>query len=280
MPFFLRDRSVLRVSGSDRKTFLQGLISNDIHLLSANSAIYTLLLTPQGRFLHDFFIYENKDMLLIDVHKEQVLSLEKRLKVYKLRANVHIENVSSMYAVFISFNNSKVDCFKDIVLSNPDPRLNDLGNRTIVEHQHIDSEVVSWASDDDYDLMRLTLGIPQGYQDMIPEHSIPLESGIQDLNAISWTKGCYVGQELIARTRHRGQIRKRLFPVEGAANFCKDSTLSRAIVDNTGDKVGELYSARQNRGLARLKIEALSKSLTLNGLPIIVHQPTWMRFAF
>ena len=277
-PLFLRDQSVLCLSGLDRKTFLQGLITNDITLMSSTSAIYSLLLTPQGRFLHDFFLIEHKDFLFIIVQKDQIDPLKKRLNLYKLRADVSINDVSSEYAVFASLGNSNADLpYADIVghdnIKFQDPRLTDLGYRWIVKRQQIDIDFTQTSGDIEYNFFRLTLGIPQGYQDMIPERSIPLESGVQDLNAISWTKGCYIGQELMARTRYRGEIRKRLFPVEITAGNFKDSGY---IINDLGNKVGELHSFHKNRGLARLKLEAIEHPLFLNNVLLTVHKPTWM----
>ncbi|MGI4851650.1 MAG: YgfZ/GcvT domain-containing protein [Janthinobacterium lividum] len=271
-PAFLSNQSVLRISGSDCKTFLQGLITNDIQVVSPTSAIYTLLLTPQGKFLYDFFVIEHHDYVLIDVHKNQAESLKKRLSLYKLRANVLIEDVSSEYTIFVSLDSVSVNP-QNYILAYQDPRLKDLGNRWIVPREHTQSDL-SWdAKDDDYNLFRLKLGIPQGYQDMIPERSIPLESGVQDLNAISWTKGCYIGQELMARTRYRGEIRKRLFPVERTRGHFEDAG---PITNEAGDKVGELYSFQQNRGLARLKIEGIQKPLFIDGISLKIHQPAWI----
>ena len=272
-PVFLSHQRILRLSGSDRKTFLQGLMTNDIQLLSSTSAVYSLMLTPQGKFLYDFFLYEYKDYLFIDIHQDQVDSFKKRLNLYKLRADVSIEDISVDYAVFSSLN--LIDPQKNYphCMIYQDPRLKDLGYRWIVKRQSIEVNFCLIPKDEAYDFFCMTLGIPKGYKDMIPDRSIPLESGVQDLNAISWTKGCYIGQELMARTRYRGEIRKRLFPVElTVGNF---KTLA-PIVSETGDKVGDLYSFQKNQGIARLKIDVIQKPLFLEGALLKVHQPNWM----
>lgn len=247
-PIILLKRGILRLTGVDRKNFLQGLITNDINLLTPLHSLYSALLSPQGKFLHDFFLIEERDAVFLDTQKDQIDALKKRLGLYKLRAQVILEDVSDDYAVFAlpdhqGGNAGQTEEWQGGIRF-VDPRLSLLGARWVVKHipkefqnaaasrthtnpegQHphslkdegyknICSDFLYQEDDETYELSRVKLGIPEAGKDMIADRSIPLEAGLQDLNAIGWTKGCYLGQELVARTKYRGEIRKRLLPVE------------------------------------------------------------------
>ena len=256
-PILLSNRGVLRLTGEDRKNFLQGLITNDIHLLTPFHSLYTALLNPQGKFLHDFFLVEERETIFLETGKDQLEPLKKRLSLYKLRAQVILEDISDVCAVFV------MSATQDSVPGQTetwqrgvrfiDPRLSLLGARGIMPYKKFPSSFM--------------------YQDMIPERSIPLETGLQDLNAVSWTKGCYLGQELTARTRYRGEIRKRLLPVEIASDSF-DAT--QPILDLKGGKAGELYSFQGTRGIARLRLEKLKGHLFINSVPLTAHIPSWI----
>lgn len=264
-PIILLKRGILRLTGVDRKNFLQGLITNDINLLTPLHSLYSALLSPQGKFLHDFFLIEEGDAVLLDTQKDQIDALKKRLGLYKLRAQVTLEDVSDDYAVFALPDYQGGDAGQTEEWKGGirfvDPRLSLLGARWVVkyipkrfqkvdvirqthsescaayqqqqdpssrtnpegQHPHslkdegyknICSDFLYQEDDETYELSRVKLGIPEAGKDMIADRSIPLEAGLQDLNAIGWTKGCYLGQELVARTKYRGEIRKRLLPVE------------------------------------------------------------------
>ncbi|OJW53987.1 MAG: hypothetical protein BGO67_07940 [Alphaproteobacteria bacterium 41-28] len=252
----LPHRGIIEIQGEDRATFLQGLISNDIHLVTPEHAIYATLLTPQGRFLYDFFIMERDGAFLLDVEAARLEGLLKKLSLYKLRSKVTFTPRPDL-KVFAIWGNGVATSLnlvkeagaaqKDVFI---DPRLVDLGARTMSESLTKDFQP---ATPQDYDLHRLRLGIPEGGKDLIPERAILLESGLDELNAISWTKGCYMGQELTARTKYRGLVRKRLFPItiEGQA----PETGTEIFLD--GDSVGEMRSHNGSNGLALFRVEAM-----------------------
>lgn len=274
----LSHRGIVEIQGDDKGTFLQGLISNDIKEVTPNHAIYAVLLTPQGRFLYDFFISEKDGSYFLEAEAARLEDLLKKLNLYKLRSQVILkirpdlkvsalwgEGVASSLGLKEESGNARESVFMD-------PRLVELGARALGEIDQQDFQVMSA---EDYAHHRLTLGVPEGGQDLIPEKSIPLESGLDELHAISWTKGCYMGQELTARTKYRGLVRKRLFPVtiEGdAPPFGTD------ILKND-TSVGEMRSHSGTQGLALLRVEALKdpgdfRSETAVLKPYI---PFWMR---
>jgi folate-binding protein YgfZ len=275
--FFLlpETRGVLALTGEDRATYLQGLITNDTAKLSAERAIYAAFLTPQGKYLHDFSVAFLKDAAgeeryLLDVEAARRADLLKRLSMYRLRSKIALADASADWAVAILYG---VDVLATLGLpAEPgvtkvfgngvvftDPRLAALGARAILPR----AEAAAWLSNaglkqgdaDAYDRLRLELGVPESGRDLIPDKSILLESGFDELNGVDWQKGCYMGQELTARTKYRGLVRKRLLPVkiDGAAPEAGTPVMA-------GDKdIGEIrsHSTDGTIGLAMLRLEAL-----------------------
>lgn len=256
----LPHRGVIEIEGEDKTTFLQGLISNDINLVTPEQAIYATLLTPQGRFLFDFFIIEKEGTFLLDVESARLEELLKKLSLFKLRSKVTLKARQDLKVYAIWGESFPLEAY-------PDPRLEALGARLM-------GEATPNSSAEDYDLHRLKLGVPEGGRDLLPEKSILLESGLDELNAISWTKGCYMGQELTARTKYRGLVRKRLFPVkiEGPAPE------NGAEVFLDGTSVGEMRSHRDGYGLALLRIEAVKsgETFTCEKASLKPYIPDWM----
>lgn len=233
----LENRGLITISGADRRKFLQGLISNDIDLLGKQPMIYACLLTPNGKFLHDFFIREENEILLIDCEGgERTHDLAKRLNIYKLRAHVIIEakTPATVYAVI-----------GDLSVGLPDPRHPEMGTRTAEKPDTIPEEPFSA-----WDIHRIKLCIPDGSRDMIPEKSTLLECGIDRLNGVSFEKGCYMGQELTARMHYRGLVKKRLSVVsrENLPPFGED------LIEN-GQRIGEMRSSCGHFGLAVVREE-------------------------
>lgn len=273
----LPHRGVLEIQGEDKAPFLQGLISNDINDVTPEHAIYGTLMSPQGRFLYDFFIREQDKSYFLDVEAERLPDLVKKLSLYKLRSRVTLtprpdmkvfafwgENVAKK----LGLKEERGSCHADLYI---DPRLIELGVRGMG-----DLPPFQPASLQDYDIHRLTLGVPEGGRDLIPEKSILLESGLDELNAISWTKGCYIGQELTTRTKFLGLVRKRLLPVkiEGVApDFGTEIFLNDT-------SVGVMRTHADGYGLALLRLEHLKGQDVLQcGEAILMpYKPDWMSF--
>lgn len=192
----LKGRGMLRISGADAKSFLQGLITNDINLIDTIPCVYSCLLTPQGKFLYDFFITREGDTLILDCEGgERAKALAKLLLMYKLRADITIETIenSDVYAIF------------EAQVGAPDPRHPQMGFRSFEKQQDIEERPF-----EEWDYKRISLCIPDGSRDLIPQNSTMDEAHMDALNAISYDKGCYMGQELTARMHYRGLGKKHL----------------------------------------------------------------------
>ena len=209
----LPDRASIIVSGEDRKSFLQNLITQDVSLLDTIPLIYSCLLTPQGKFLFDFFIRNEKDTLIIDCEGGvRAQSLLQRLSMYKLRSKVAL-SLKDNEMVYQIFSPSALSPIKiDDVSCLPDPRHVQCGYRM---YGHISYDKKN-ADFDIWDKHRIRLEVPDGSRDLIPDKSFIHEGRLDDFHAISYKKGCYVGQELVSRMHHRGLTKKILKCVDVA----------------------------------------------------------------
>ncbi|MDB5394880.1 MAG: glycine cleavage system protein [Rhodospirillales bacterium] len=248
----LPNRGFLRLSGPDRLTFLQGLVSNDVNAAASGHAVYACLLTPQGKFLHDFFLIADGESLLIDCEADRRGDLAQRLKVYKLRSKIEIAQAD--YAVYAVLG--AVPAIAGAI-AYADPRVAALGSR-IVLPAGMDAVVfgdggLSELPFEIYDRLRIARAVPDGSRDMEIGKAILLENNIDLLNGVAWDKGCYTGQELTARTRYRGLIKKRLVPVTigGAV-----PAVGTPLMEN-GMEVGEMRAASGDIGLALIRLERL-----------------------
>lgn len=240
----LQDRGLIQVEGPDRLAFLQGLISNDIHKTRPGHLLYACLLTPQGKFLHDFFIHDGGDVLLLDCEGGvRAQDLYTRLNKFRLRANVQlsVEDHHTVYAIIAA----PPAAVQDGAL--PDPRHIDMGSRSFQKPDMPEKDFNLW------DKHRIRLGIPDGARDMLPEKSTMLECNLDKLNAIDWDKGCYMGQELTARMHYRGLAKRHLYPVSIDGGCPPPGTDLHA-----GDAlIGTMRSSCGDIGLALLKDDAL-----------------------
>lgn len=256
----LSDRLLVALTGDDVIPFLQGIITQDATRLAKGEALYTALLSPQGKFLHDFFLIPQEGRVLLDVHRARADDLLTRMKMYRLRSKVGFEPLPNEISV-VAVWNEDVDGVTD-------PRLPQLGKRMY--------GVSGMSSADDYEAHRIALGVPDGAIDMTPEKSLLLEFGFEDLHGVSFTKGCYVGQELTARTKYRANIRKHLFivraeqvlPIKGSAILYQDKA------------IGEMLSVHGKNGLALLALDAVEVSggsLVCEAIEVHAQFPKWLQ---
>ena len=272
----LPHRGVIAVAGDDRVEFLQGLISNDVTKVAPGRAIWAALLTPQGRFLNDMFVVDaGFGTLLLETERERAPALARKLSMYKLRSKVTVEDRSAAMDVAVVFGPGAEKCAAvPSALSFVDPRLPELGVRVLVPTGQAGKLLgLPEAPAGAYDALRLSLGVPDGSRDLPVEKALLLESGFDELHGVDWQKGCYMGQELTARTKYRGLVKKRLFPVKIDGALPPPGT---AIVRN-GEEVGELRSGAGDRALALLRLEAIAGPLTADGAKIVLQKPDWMR---
>ena len=283
-------RGLVAISGDDRTAFLQGLVSNDVSRVSADRAVYAALLTPQGRYLHDFFIAAIGDTLYLDCEASRGDDLRRRLSIYRLRSKVTLTDATADLAVALLYGPDlagRLGLGSEAGSAKPwkggvlyvDPRLPELGARAILPRARA-GEIPTGAglvggSPGEYDRLRLALGVPDGSRDLPVEKAILLENGFDELHGIDWQKGCYMGQELTARTRYRGLVRKRLLPVEIDGPLPAPGTPVMA-----GDKeAGEMRSGIDRLGLAMLRLEHLDgpdgQRLRCGESNLTPHRPAW-----
>ena len=256
----LPDRGVLEVTGEDRIAFLQGLVSNDVALAGPGRAVFAALLTPQGKWLAEFFVVAEGDRLLLDCEAAQVAMLVPRLMRFRLRSRVAIQALPLAVATGWGGTPAPAGAL-------PDPRLEAAGWRVI------GANLVADATAEDYDRHRLALGLPDGSRDMVAEQSLLLEAGFDELHGVSWTKGCYMGQELTARTKYRGLLKRRLVPVAVEGPLPAPGT---PVLSGTAE-VGEMRSGRAGLGIAQLRLEALDgRALRCGEAAVVPRVPGWM----
>ncbi|MEL6839502.1 MAG: folate-binding protein [Pseudomonadota bacterium] len=232
------DRTVIAISGADRVDFLQGLVTNDV-ALATGGIIYTALLTPQGKFIADFFVLGEDDRLLIDVASSHAATLAQRLMMYRLRAAVDIEETD----IIVSRGVGKPP---DHAL--PDPRHPKLGWRAYGDRDISD--------DTDWDALRVDLMIPETGIELTPDTYV-LEAGFEALHGVDFKKGCFVGQEIVARMKHKTELKK------GLARVSIDGTAAPGdAITADGKPAGTLYTVSGNKGLAFLRFDRATGFMT------------------
>jgi folate-binding protein YgfZ len=260
----LPHRGVISLTGATRVGFLNGLISNDVALAAPGRAVWAALLTPQGRYLCDFFIYAENDRLLLEAPREALTELLTRLKRFRLRAAVELADISEQFYVYAGWGGAAPVG----VISAPDPRLPAAGWRALSA-----TPLASNATAADYAAHRIALGLPDGPPDLEAEKTLLLEAGFDELNGIAWNKGCYIGQELTARTKYRGLVRRRLIPVQCDEPAPPPGTPVMA----DGVEVGTIGSGAGQMALAMLRVDALAKPLHAGAAVLQPMPPFWLR---
>ena len=251
----LEDRGILFVDGADAKDFLQNIITNDINKVAENSSCFASLLTPQGKFLFDFIVVKHKKGFFIDCEKIQIDELFKQFSLYKLRSNVQILNLSNEFVVAaLSYEKFKsIDGSKDELgftlkyKEDPillDPRNKKLGARLVInlEKLYLSLKKLNLKStkQEEYYNLSFDLGIPQKNTNKLKNKIFGIECNFEELNAIDFKKGCYIGQENTARIKIRNKLLKRLMPIkviegkikEGDAIKLGKNDVGKVLIDN------------------------------------------------
>jgi folate-binding protein YgfZ len=279
----LPDRGVVRVSGDEARTFLNGLLTADVEQVTAQSARFAALLTPQGKIVVDCIVAGGADGLYLDCPRAQVAGLIEKLKFYKLRAKATIEDLSGALVVLAGWDGAGRSPHG---LTYADPRLPALGIRAILEPGLVDDAVAGLGARlvdaSAYEAHRIALGVPRGGLDFAYGDAFPHEADMDQLNGVDFAKGCYVGQEVVSRMEHRGTARSRVVP------FMTEGQVPGAGVAVTaGQKqIGTTGSAAGSRGLALLRLDRVAEAKTAGtpivagGVTILPHKPHWARFAF
>lgn len=259
----LPHRGVISITGPDRVAFLNGLVSNDVSKATPGHAIWAALLSPQGRYLADFFVFSDGEQLLLDIAREAIPELVQKLRRFKLRAKIEVADASDTLQTYAIWQGTPPEA----ALTAADPRLLEAGYRCLSAQT-----MACTATWHDYAAHRLALGLPDGPPDLEPGKTLLLEAGFDELNGIDWQKGCYMGQELTARTKYRGLVKRRLLPV----TLDQEHPIGTPILANE-QEVGTLRSSAGQRGLAMLSLSALTQPLSLAGTALQVHIPGWVK---
>lgn len=311
----LTGRTLIRVHGAQSQEFLQSLVTNDMQHLhpsdgpptDTTTAIFTMFLNKQGRVLYDALVYKppaTVDTYLIECDRDIADELQKHLKIFRVRKKIDIDLVSKELSVWAAFNpaasdneqapktlNLNGEAASRLTLVIDDPRVKHLGTRIVAAHGMTadallptGTAVAACGPDDEaYRLHRYRLGIGEGVDELPVAKCFPLESNADYLHGVSFHKGCYLGQEFTARTHHTGVVRKRLLPVQFAANGTRLTAKSSRNVENTnGGQLGKVRGFVGDRGLALLKYEAALQEVAAlefgsngDGVQGRVSRPLW-----
>jgi folate-binding protein YgfZ len=290
----LEDRGVLRIAGEDSAAFLQGLLTNDVEGLEVGEARYAALLSPQGKILFDFLVLrapaDSGATFLIDCPGAQAAELGKRLGFYRLRAKVTVTDESAGHAVVAFWNDKGVFAVDDAVAITAlvpamagkasaggflyvDPRDTRLGVRAILPRAL--SEGKANGGVDDYEAHRIALGVPKGGVDFAFADIFPHDANLDLLHGVDFGKGCYVGQEVVSRMRHRGGARKRIVRLTLAGPAPAPGT--PVLAGETS--LGAMGSVAARRALAMLRLDRIEEAqaaalpLTVGGVSVEIELP-------
>jgi hypothetical protein len=275
----LPDRTVMEVAGDDRVSFLQGLVTNDVAGLGEGEARFAGLLSPQGKILFDFFIIPHGETLLLDCASAVSADLAKRLAMYRLRAKVAISDASDRLHAGAAWGDGAEQWAKaNAIVAYPDPRLPALGWRLLFRAGESSGFATSTG---DYDEMRISLAVPEGGKDYAYGDEFPHEACFDLLHGVNFTKGCYVGQEVVSRMQHRGTARTRV--LAATANQPLPQSGSDILAD--GFAVGRLGSVAGGHGIALARLDrvrdALAKghAFTAKDIPVHLAAPAWAAYS-
>lgn len=258
-PQILSGRKVIRITGEGGLAFLQNLLTVD---LSDVQPAYGALLTPQGKILHDVFVVPDGLTIWLDVAGDHAADLLKRLMMYRLRARLELV-LDEGKAVAVSSTDELPG------LSYVDPRTNDIGHRAIVD-------ALSLPEGTGYDAARIAVGLADSVLDIGSGEMFVHEANLDQLNGVSFSKGCYVGQEVVSRVHHRHTARKRILPVR-----FEGEVQQGAEIKGGGARIGTMLSSRNGHGLALLRLDRLAEAsapLTTGDVTLNVHRPQWATF--
>ena len=247
----LEDRGFIQVKGTEAKDFLQNIVTNDLEKVSDSSTIFSSILTPQGKYLFEFFILKLQDSYLLECEKESTEEIIKLLNYYKLRSKVDFINVNKKYIAsiislekFKEINSSNLSKGKTINYENDlvyiDPRNDKLGAKIIskiktaqIKTKNLNLKV---ADKNKYYNKSFELGVPQINLNKLKKKIFGIENNLDELNGIDFKKGCYVGQENTSRIKLRNKLRRRILPVKKIVGELSEND----TIEYKGDKIGKI----------------------------------------
>jgi folate-binding protein YgfZ len=259
----LDDRALVRVSGPDWRSFLQGLITQDVETIAPGEVRYGAMLTPQGKLLYDMVLWADADGVTLDVQADTRDAMVKRLSMYRLRAKASMEAVDG--AVHVLW-----DAPPDESGWRADPREPGLGWRAIGAAPAAAATMVDAAA---YDAHRIACGVGDLTRDRLIDKVYAVEANLDLLNGVDFKKGCFVGQEITSRMKRRGTVKTRLIPLR----FEGDAPAPGAEVLAGDLRAGEVCSGVAGCALALMRLDrAQGGSLTVEGRAVALAAPAWM----
>ncbi len=275
----LNNREVIKIVGAYSLKFLQNLITNDIN---KSNYCYTYLLNNQGRYLFDFFIYiHNLEEIYIDIDGKCKTAFIDHLNFYKFRSKIETINCKDKYKIVYSHQEFNMDSLVTV----RDPRYHLLGFRSIIKGDTLSSLCHSRGSGNPVKKLYLedkyNFAIIDGIKELVSSVSMPVIYGAEELNAISYDKGCYVGQEVISRAKYQGIIRRKIYKViakEDLSSLIKDEAI---LVGN--DSIGIICSSYQNKAIALIREEKYlakkEEDITVGGIKVNLSLAPWYGFS-
>lgn len=262
----LKDRALIALEGGEARPFLQGLITNDLGRLQPGKGLYAALLTPQGKILFDFLVAEGDGAVLLDCAQSAADALLKRLILYRLRAKIGIA-LRPQLSVYVGLSGRPAER----AITFADPRLAALGPRSIGAVAEMPDFLEGPAA---YHAQRLALGVPEG-TDFGSDRIFALDAGLEELHGVSFDKGCYVGQELTARMKHRGTARKRVLMLKAESALPAPGT----SIQSGETVLGEILSVYGSEGFALIRLDRLEETKIppmVENMPVAIVKPSWL----
>ncbi len=273
----LPTRSVISVYGPEAEKFLSGLITNTLN--KPPEATFSGLLTPQGKILFDFIVKPEGSGYLIDLPSDLTPDFLKRLMLYKLRADVTIEDKTDAYKVLAIWGAGA--CPENAFT---DPRHKDLGFRAIVSTSDYEAFINGFnlLTEADYTAHRILVTIPEGGQDYLYSDAFPHDACYDYINGVDFKKGCFVGQEVVSRMKHRGTARKRMVQVISTETLPETGT----DIISDGQALGRLGSVHDKNAIALVRLDRVAKAIennlpiTISDNPVTLEIPAWADYKF
>ena len=257
----LSDRAILSLTGEDRITLLQGLVTVDLDRLETSPNVFGALLAPQGKIQFDFFLHKRDHAILIDMDASRATDFLKRMKMYKLRAKADIADVSDQYDVAVSWGETAPS-------ANADARSDKLGTREVLEDGPEQT-----ASNNDYHAHRINLGIPEAGKDFAFDDIFPHDAMMDALGGVDFKKGCYVGQEVVSRVQHRSTARKRFFILKSGAPLKSEELVM--LGDKSVGTTGMTFGTSTLALLRADKLDGATDPLTVDGQSAEAYVPSY-----
>lgn len=275
----LQRRGVVAVGGPDATGFLNGLLTVDVDGAKPGAAVFAGLLSPQGKVLFDFIIFSDGERYLFDIARNQIDAFVKRLTLFRLRSKVTFDDLTDTVRVVAAWGDGAHGIPTDLAAT--DPRLDALGARILVTEADGPPPGFSETGEADYDAHRIALGVPEGGVDFGFGDAFPHDVDMDELNGVDFAKGCFVGQEVVSRMKHRGTARRRIILVNGAPLPAAGTT---AAADSRA--LGTMASSAGEIGLAMIRLDRAKEAIDAGtpilagDVPVTLTIPPWATFTW